>query len=171
MRTFSDINVFESQEWFLLGDANISLQLKNKEIFRQKSANTINKEIPHLTRLYLGFCFTHFPEKIILSPTRVTDQSATLIDHIIRNLPDKVSRSGVTDLSLFDNDLISCIRKTSLPKSHKHNEIFVRSMKSFLEIVREIVFPNYLNYTCVNDAYSDSIYRFLEAINFIAPLI
>ena len=110
----------------------------------------------------------------MLSPARVTDQSATLIDHILTNLPDKVSRSGVIDFSLSDNDLISSIRKTSLPKSHKHNEIFVRSMKSysdekFLEILREIVFPNYLNYTCGNDAYSDFIYRFLGAINFIAP--
>ena len=30
-------------------------------------------------------------------------------------------------------------------------------------------FPNYLTNTCVNDAYSDFIYRFVEAINFIAP--
>ena len=38
-----------------------------------------------------------------------------------------------------------------------------------MEILREIVFPNCLTYTCVNDAYSDFIYRFVEAINFIAP--
>ena len=43
------------------------------------------------------------------------------------------------------------------------------SAKKFLEIPREIVFPNYLTYTCVNDAYSDFIYRFVGAINFIAP--
>ena len=51
--------------------------------------------------------------------------------------------------------------------------LFVCSLKrysagKFLEILREIVFPNYLTYTCVNDAYSDFIYRFVEAINFIA---
>ena len=60
-------------------------------------------------------------------------------------------------------------------KTLKHNEIFVRSLKrysaeTFLKILREIVFPNYLTYTCVNDAYSDFIYRFVDAINFIAPL-
>ena len=59
-------------------------------------------------------------------------------------------------------------------KSHKRNEIFVRSLKrysaeKFLEILREIVYPNYLTYTCVNDAYPDFIRRFVEAINFIAP--
>ena len=44
-RTFSDTNVFESQECYLLGDFNINLQPKDKDIFRHKSANTNNKEI------------------------------------------------------------------------------------------------------------------------------
>ena len=106
-------------------------------------------------------------------PTRVTDHTATLIDHILPNSPDKVSQSGITDLGLSDHELIYCTRKRSLPKSHKHNEIFFHSMKrysvkKFLEILREIVFPNYLTYTCVNDVYSDFIYRFVGAINFIA---
>ena len=97
-----------------------------------------------------------------------------LIDHILTNSQDRVNQSGVIDLGLSDRDLIYCTRKTSLPISHKHNEIFVRSMKrysaeNFLEILREIVSPKYLTYTCVNDAYSDFTYRFVGAINFIAP--
>ena len=43
------------------------------------------------------------------------------------------------------------------------------SAEKFLEIQREIVFPNYLNYTCVNDAYLDFTCRFVAAINFKAP--
>ena len=173
-RTFSDSNVFESQECYLLDDININLQPKDKEIFRHKPANSINKEIPDLTRSYLEFCFTHSLEQIITRPTRITDQTATLIDHILTNSLDKVSQSAVIDLGLSDHDLIYCTRKISLPKSYKHNEILVRSMKrysaeKFLEILREIVFPNYLTYTSVNDAYSNFIYRFVEAINLIAP--
>ena len=89
------------------------------------------------------------------------------------NSPDKVNQSGVIDLGLSYHDLIYFTKKTSLPISLKHNEIFVRSMKrysaeKFLEILREIVFPNYLTCACVNDAYSDFIYRFVGAINFIA---
>ena len=135
-------------------------------------ANFINKEIPHLTRSNLEFCFTHSLEQIITRPTRVTDQAATLIDHILTNSPDIITQSGIIDLGLSDHDLIYCTRKAPLPKSLKHKEIFVRSLKiysagKFLEILREIVFPNYLTYTCVNDAYSDFIYRFVEAINLI----
>ena len=87
-RTFSDTNVFEFQECYLLGDININLQPKDKEIFRHKPANTINKEIPHHTRPYLEFCFTHSLEQIITRPTRITDQTATLADHILTNSPD-----------------------------------------------------------------------------------
>ena len=43
------------------------------------------------------------------------------------------------------------------------------SAEKGLEDLREIVFPNYLTYTCANDAYSDFIYRFAEALNFIVP--
>ena len=65
------------------------------------------------------------------TPTRVTDQSATLIDHILTKSPDKVSQSGVIDLGFSDHDLIYCTRKTSLTKSHKHNKIFVSSLKRY----------------------------------------
>ena len=91
-RTFSNNNVFEFQECYLLGDININFQPKDKEIFRHKPANAINKEIPHLTRSYSEFCFTHSLEQIVTRPTRITDQTATLIDHILTNSPDKVSQ-------------------------------------------------------------------------------
>ena len=80
---------------------------------------------------YLELCFTHSLEQTIAGQTSVTDQTVTFIDHILTNSPDKVSQSGVIDLGLSDHDLIYCTRKTSLPKSHKHIEIFVRSMKRY----------------------------------------
>ena len=38
-----------------------------------------------------------------------------------------------------------------------------------MENLRKVVFPNCLTYTCLNDAYSDFLYRFVKAINYIAP--
>ena len=35
----------------------------------------------------------------------MTDQTATVIDHILSNSPEKVSQSGVIDLGLSDHDL------------------------------------------------------------------
>ena len=94
-RTFSDTIVFESQECYLHGDIDTNLQPKNKEIFSHKSTNTIDKEIPHITRSCLEFSFTHSPKQIITRPTRVTNQSATLIDYIRTHPPGKVIQSGV----------------------------------------------------------------------------
>ena len=160
---------------YLFGKSNINLQPKYKEIFRNNYRNAIGKEIPQHTRSYLEFCFKHSLEHIITRPTRVTDQTATVVDRILTNSRDKISQSDVIDLRLTDHDLIYCIRKTSLPKSHKHNEIFVRSMKrlsaeKYLKILRQIVFLNYLTYTSLNDASSDFVHRFVGAINFIAPV-
>ena len=97
---------------------------------------------------------------MITRQTRVTDQTATLVDYVLTKSPDRLSQSGVIDLGLSDHDLFYYTRKTSLPKSHKHNEVFVHSSKRYstekiFEIPREIVFPKYLTYTRVNNAYSD----------------
>ena len=91
--TRSHTNVIETQECYLLRDININLQPKDKEMFRSKSADTINKEIPHLFRTYLEFCFTNSLEQIITRPIRVTDQTETLVDYILTKLLDKVSQS------------------------------------------------------------------------------
>ena len=102
---------------------------------------------------HIYFFFTHSLKQIIRRPTKITDQIAALIDYILTNSPDKVSQAGIIGLGLSDHDLIFCTRKTSLPKSQKYNEIFVRSKKRYsaekvLNILRKIVFPNYLTYTC-----------------------
>ena len=46
---------------------------------------SLYSKLPHLTRLYLEFCFTHSLEQIITRLTRVTDPTATLINHILMN--------------------------------------------------------------------------------------
>lgn len=45
---------------YLYGDININYQPKDKEMFRNKSTNSINKEIPDPTWKYLGFV-SHIP--------------------------------------------------------------------------------------------------------------
>ena len=109
-------------------------------------------------------------------PTRVTDQTAKLIDHIHTTLSDKVNQSRIMDLD-SDHDLIYCTEKTSILKYHKHMRYPIGqwdthgySAKKYLENLTKVAFPNYLTYTCRNDAYFNFIYRFVEAINFIAPV-
>ena len=58
------------------------------------------------SRPYLEIHFTHSLEQIITTSTRVTDQFATIIYHILTNSKEKVSQSGVIDLGLSGDDLI-----------------------------------------------------------------
>ena len=71
------------------------------------------------------------------------DQTATLIDHVLTSLPGKVSQLGVIDLGLSYHDLIYCTRKASLPKSHKHNELFFSLNE---KVLRRNIFEKYKRY-------------------------
>ena len=41
-----------------------------------------------------------------MSPTRATDRTVTLLDHVLTNSSAKVSQSGLVDQGLSDHDLI-----------------------------------------------------------------
>ena len=86
-----------------------------------------------------------------MSPTSTTDRAETLFDHILTNSSHKFSQSRVLDLGLSDHDLTFYIMKTLKRKSHKHNGIFVWSLKyyalkNFEETLTKIHFPDYLKY-------------------------
>ena len=83
--------------------------------------------MPSLTKKYLEFFISYSSKQIITSPTRTTDATATFIDHVLTSY-HKVSQSGVIDVDLSDHDVIICTQKVLRPKSHKENEITVRSM-------------------------------------------
>ena len=89
---FCNANVIESQECYFLGDININLQPKDEEIFGNKSTNTINKEIPHLTRSNFS-PYQSYTYELIWQSQSISHQ----ID-------------------------LCCTRKTSIPKFHKHTE-------------------------------------------------
>ena len=127
---------------------NINLLLDEKEIFSNKNYRTNGQNLPPLTKGYLDFCFSFSLEQIISIPTRVTNKTATLIDHVLTNSSRKVSQCGDIELGISDHDFVYCTRKTPSLKLNKHNDIFIRSMKNYtkeklLELLRKIDFPDY----------------------------
>ena len=69
--------------------------------------------------------------QLVKSPTRITQTSATLINHIYiyiyTNSPDVITEVSVPDLSISDHCPISCSRSIKLPKcepkTHSYNYI------------------------------------------------
>ena len=110
---------------------------------------------------YLQFCIMFGLSQISKSPTRITYSSTSLVDHILASLPDRISREGVTNVSLSDHQLICCTRKISRIKTAGvHNKIKFRSLKNYAvdaykNALREINFPNYEYPEDANRAYSD----------------
>ena len=66
----------------------------------------------HLKRVIKNHGLT----QLIEDPTRTTDSTAALINHIITNKPDIVGQSGVIPCGISDHDLIFLTRKARLPK-------------------------------------------------------
>ena len=58
---------------------------------------------PLLAKLHKEFCSLHGLTQIIDSPTRITEETLTLIDQILKNSNEKIKQFGVRDVSLSDN--------------------------------------------------------------------
>ena len=74
-------------EWFILGDFNICL--KEKNLFFVKKYEQI---------LYMFNL-----KQIIVDPTRITNMSASLLDHILCSHQDKILQSGTLPIGLSDH--------------------------------------------------------------------
>ena len=61
--------------------------------------------------------------QLIKVPTRITCNSATIIDHILASYPERVTQQGIIDVGLSDRQLIFCTRKISRIKRGTHKQI------------------------------------------------
>ena len=76
--------------------------------------------------------------QVISSPTRVTENSSTLIDHVYTNTPDHVTEVNVPKISMSDHYPVCITRCTkNLFKKKTHTTIEYRDYKNFDE-------PNFL---------------------------
>ena len=101
-------------ETIILGDFNICL-LNNSNL-KNKYTDILNS--------------CHFSQ-LIEEPTRVTQNSSTLIDHIHSNNTEKICQSGVLKSGISDHYIIYCTRKVVRGQINKHYTIKTRSLKEY----------------------------------------
>ena len=177
--SISNSNSFDSQEVILLGDFNVNLLDRKKKLIHKKGYRFSKEESNYSTPLFLTKNYTQLLKssgltQLIDEPTRKTDTTESLLDHILVNTADKISQSGVIEKAISDHDIIFCTRKHQKIKTGQHNSIKIRSMKnytkeSFLEKLGDVEFPDYSNFDCVNEAYSNFITKLMDVIDNIAP--
>ena len=153
--TFTGCDILENQECYLLGDFNIDLLHNGKNIFGKKGYTSKLKSLPSLTKEYLNFGYYSL-EQLMSVPTRTTESTATLIDHVLTDSPHKIIQSDVIEMSLSDHKLIYCTRKTY-------------TAVNFIELLNKIDFSNYQTFSRVNKAYLDFITKLITAIDTLCP--
>ena len=106
----------ENSELYLLGDLNCNLLPRTSD---HNSANLTNiLDIYGLSQL-------------ITEPTRITDNSQSLIDVCITSCPQKVPTSGVLHLGISDHSLVYMIRKTRYANAGSTKVIEMRNFNLF----------------------------------------
>ena len=68
---------------------------------------------------------------IITKPTRITDHTATLIDHIYTNTPEKLITSGICLADISDHLPVFCTMANTLPTNNEPR--FFRDFRHFNE--------------------------------------
>ena len=108
-----------SNEIYILGDFNINFSLNDSYIFSKKGILN-NKSFPSDVKSSYEYCTYFSLHQLIKVPTRITCNSATIIDHILASYPERVTQQGIIDVGLYDHQLIFCIRKIYRIKRGKH---------------------------------------------------
>ena len=70
-------------------------------------------------------------KQLVVSPTRVTTTSSTLIDVILSSCPDKHVKTSVIDCSLSDHCLVLTEFTSRSSKTHVHKTVTFRNFKKF----------------------------------------
>ncbi|XP_068721569.1 uncharacterized protein [Montipora capricornis] len=104
-------------EFYLLGDLNCNM-----------TASQFDSD----TRKLLTITDVYGLQQLITEPTRITETSATLIDLIFTNCPDKVLCSGVRHIGISDHSMVYVYRKLAINGQSKgHTNITYRNFRSF----------------------------------------
>ena len=160
----TDLNFFfyyisnEGKEIILLGDFNKNL------LFNHNDAEWENFTTS------LGF------SQLVCDPTRVTETSSTLIDHIYTNLDENISRVHVCKIAISDHYAVfGNLKLNNCIKTSTHQTITYRSFKNFDETMfindlHEVPWETIEAFEDINEIVEVWNNMFLEVVNKHAPI-
>ena len=114
----------EGKELILLGDTNCDLTT-----VQQNDVHAMDGNAKYICRIYELLNF----KQLIEEPTRVTLNTATIIDHIATTHCRNIVDSWVYQMALSDHYLVYCIRKFNGAVTKDHKVIKTRKMNIFDE--------------------------------------
>ena len=150
-------------EYIISGDFNIDL-------FKVESNSKICN--------YLSAIYTEGCNSLINKPTRITETSATLLDHMYSNMTNQITNRGILRFDISDYlPTFCCLGFKSLTR---HNKKLIRDMKhfdreNFLDDINNLVSQNNNCFVIGGNCNADTIFDeflhdFSKAVNAHAPL-
>ena len=100
------------------------------------SDQQIDKNARHMANVYGLFNLVQLVEE----PTRVTLETAKIIDHIATTSTRNIIKVGVHVVSLSDHYMVYCIQKFDGAIEKDHKKIKARSMKHLVKINSCLIF-------------------------------
>ena len=102
-------------------------------------------------------------------PTRITRNSALIIDHIWASYTESVTQQGIIDVGLADHQLNLDMKISRINRgTHKHirSRLFKHYLAGvFKETRTTINFPNYQNFNGATETYDDFIQKIMVAVD------
>ena len=138
---------------------------KNIVLVSDSNINLLHSSFWEPANKYMNLYAEHGFIPIISRPTRVTEHSATLIDHIFVNNIDAVSKSGILTLDMsdhmapfvnliVDNDTLDKSYSSSIPESNCRRQINDENLAAFKIIVSETDWSFLDNYESANTKFN-----------------
>ena len=136
-----DLREFNAQ----LDDIIRKLNTRNNQnfIFGDMNIDFLKTSIHTQTEEYLDMLYSNNLLPIITKPTRITDHTATLVDHIYTNVPLSQILPGIATVDISDHLPVFCVSKMKLEVEDCRG--FYRDYSSFKEekFLEEITSTNW----------------------------
>lgn len=146
-------------DWVLMGDFNADMTRDNTA----SAKNLI--DLSHRYQL----------RQLITTPTRITINTQSLLDHIYTNIAPQMTESGVIKYGISDHDLIYIIIKKKTTSRPKKENFTCRNTTKFSTERLQLFLDNckwdeYIKMKSVNDGWEILYKNYIEALDTIAPL-
>lgn len=132
---------------------------------------------PHNRKLCIiaNYAIRNTLTQLISKPTRTTQTSETLIDHIYSNNPDSISTSGTLSYGLSDHDMTYTVLKKNLPSKRKISFTFRNQLNLDGAWLKELLtasdWADFYKAANPDVCWSLLILKFIQCINIVAPTV
>lgn len=146
----------------------------DNEIYLMGDFNICTKQRSSLSKSYLELLRRFSFSQIIDQPTRITNQTSSLIDHVLSNVKGIVKKSGVLDVSLSDHQFTFFLRGRArnpclAPVIRRFRSLKNYCKTAFCDKLSQVDWSHVLRDTNVESALQSFINTLLSVIDEIAP--